>query len=328
MTVEATPTHLSPAALDRVLHAAVLAPSSHNTQPWLFGLEPGYVELVADRTRSLPVADPDDRELTISCGAALFNLLLAARQEGTGAIAELLPQPEDPDLLARVRLHNGGPALGEGSLYAAIGTRRTHRGEFVKDRLPADLAAVLIADADVEGAYLAILDQGRPREYFAELVAQADRMQWSDPRWRRELALWMHPRRRGDGLPLAGPIVPAAHAIVAHRDLGRRRATNDFVRVEQAPFAAVITTVGDTAEDWLVAGQAMQRVLLRAAASGLQAMFINQPLQVPELRLDASAAAGSSGIAQVAFLLGQPTALPPRTPRRPVTEVVIASDAI
>jgi hypothetical protein len=53
--------------------AAVLAPSSHDTQLGPFRTSDSAIDLSADRTRALPVNDPDDRELTISC-CALFNL--------------------------------------------------------------------------------------------------------------------------------------------------------------------------------------------------------------------------------------------------------------
>ena len=56
-----------------LIEQAVRAPSSHNTQPWLFRDREGAVEVHADRSRALPVNDPHDRELHISCGAALFN---------------------------------------------------------------------------------------------------------------------------------------------------------------------------------------------------------------------------------------------------------------
>ena len=58
-----------------LLNYAVLAPSRHNIQPWLFKVEGNTVALYADQSRALPVADADNREMIISCGAALANLL-------------------------------------------------------------------------------------------------------------------------------------------------------------------------------------------------------------------------------------------------------------
>ena len=65
-----------------LLRYAVLAPSSHNSQPWLFRVRESYVDLYADRARALPVVDPEDRDLLISCGAALFELCIAMRHFG------------------------------------------------------------------------------------------------------------------------------------------------------------------------------------------------------------------------------------------------------
>jgi hypothetical protein len=65
-----------------LLQYAIPAPSAHNTQPWFFRLHGDSVDLDADRTRALPMVDPADRELTISCGAALGHLQTAARRFG------------------------------------------------------------------------------------------------------------------------------------------------------------------------------------------------------------------------------------------------------
>ncbi|MBI4539562.1 MAG: hypothetical protein HY704_08670 [Gemmatimonadetes bacterium] len=86
-----------------LLNYAVLAPSSHNSQPWLFHLKDDAVALYADRSRALPVADPDDRELIMSCGAALANLWVAIRHFGYWADVETLLDPPQPDLLVPVR---------------------------------------------------------------------------------------------------------------------------------------------------------------------------------------------------------------------------------
>ncbi len=51
-----------------LIRQAVLAASSHDTQPWLFRISTWAIDLHADRTRASPVNDPEDRELAISCG--------------------------------------------------------------------------------------------------------------------------------------------------------------------------------------------------------------------------------------------------------------------
>src|SRR3712207_9303545 len=77
-----------------LLNYAVLAPSGHNTQPWLFRVRANEVELYADRTRGLPVVDPEDRALIISCGAALFYLRVAIRHFGHADEVESFPDSE------------------------------------------------------------------------------------------------------------------------------------------------------------------------------------------------------------------------------------------
>src|SRR6185436_14115060 len=76
-----------------LVSAAAMAPSSHNTQPWLFLVGHHSIDLVADRRRALPVNDPGDRELTISCGCALLNLRVAAAAAGYSPRVALCPEP-------------------------------------------------------------------------------------------------------------------------------------------------------------------------------------------------------------------------------------------
>ena len=101
-TINPAPDGNTAAQLRQMVRHAVLAPSGYNSQPWLFRVLDDAVELLADRNRALPVTDPEGRELTISCGAALFHLRLAMRQFGMADKVILLPNSREPDLLARV----------------------------------------------------------------------------------------------------------------------------------------------------------------------------------------------------------------------------------
>ena len=69
-----------------LLKYAVLAPSSHNTQPWKFAIKDERIKVSADLTCALKVADPDERELFISVGCALTNLTIAAKRFGYGRV--------------------------------------------------------------------------------------------------------------------------------------------------------------------------------------------------------------------------------------------------
>jgi nitroreductase len=93
---------LTPDDVAAVIAMAARAPSLHNTQPWQFRVRGDVIELLADSGRQLRRLDPAGRELTISCGAGLFGLRLGLRRLGYLPAVELLPDPAQPQLLARV----------------------------------------------------------------------------------------------------------------------------------------------------------------------------------------------------------------------------------
>lgn len=301
---------------------AVKAPSSHNTQPWRFRLGDDGVAFYADRSRALPVNDPENRELTISCGAALFNLRVAAAHRGVRADVDVMPDRRDADLLADVSLDGQrAPSPGEARLFFAIGRRRTCRTWFADRHVPRLLAGALTTAAHAEGCRLEIVGDDAGRAAVADLVAEGDRVLFGDSRWRRELACWMRRSHTGGGLPLPRPGGRLARALVARFDLGRRMAARDRRLVETAPLVAVLSSPGDSPGAWLATGQALQRVLLTAAARGVQAGFLNQPCQVPELRLRLQRLLGHDGVPQLLLRLGYPTDSGSQAPRRPAAAV-------
>jgi hypothetical protein len=311
--------------LTPLIHAAVMAPSSHNTQPWLFRLDAGVIDLLADRTRALPVNDPDDRELTVSCGCALFNLRVAAAAAGQQAKAQALPDATDADLLARVTLERAGARLADAALGDAIAARRTYRERFSPTPPDATALRALVGAAQVEGASLDILDSDTQRATAAALVAEGDAVQWANPSWRRELAAWMHPRRRGDGLVLPALAIPVAQIVVRTVDMGHGVAAKDRQLADESPVLAVLSTAGDTLAHWLAAGQALQRLLLVGVQHGLQASYLNQPVQVASLRPRLQQLTGRPGFAQVLLRIGTPTKALPAAPRRALADVMVTA---
>ena len=80
--------------------------------------------------------------------------------------------------------------------------------------------------------------------------------------------------------------------------------------------------MGDRPIDWLRAGQALQRVLLVAARHGVSASFLNQPLDLRDMR-GRRDPHHHRGHAQMIIRFGYGPHLP-RSPRRPATELETA----
>lgn len=310
------------------LRYAVLAPSSHNSQPWLFRVLNDTVEVYADRNHSLRVVDPDDRELTISCGAALHHLRTAVRFFGHEEHTTLLPDAHYPDLLATVRLGPPRPHDAQDVLlFRAIPDRRTNRRAFKPDPVPTGVLSRLVHTDGTPGVWVRWWDAPGDRHRIAELVGLGDKAQFTSDEFRAELAHWLRSNltEARDGLPgySQGMGLVASYIgpwVVRTFDVGDGTAARDERLAEGSPVLAVIGTDADTRAAWLATGQALSRLLLTAQSYGLGVSYLNQPIEVPELR-PSVADLTRGGHPQLLLRLGYPTALPPHTPRRTLDEV-------
>jgi nitroreductase len=314
-------------AVRSLLQTATRAPSSHNTQPWCFHVAGSQIVLLADRTRALPVNDPDDRELVMSCGCALLFLQVAAAASGRSAIVETRrandpPLGDDVDVLARITLGDGPADRALAKLAPAISIRRTCRDAFDDGQLPPGLSARLEAAAAVEGVSFVLVDAGADRSRLSDLVAEGDRALFADRRWRRELASWMHPRRDVDGLVVGTSARAAAmRAAVTHLNVGRHTAAHDRELAAAAPLLGILATERDDVPAWLAAGQALAHVLLTATRSGVAAGFLNQPCQADSVRPALAELAGPCP--QAVLRLGVPLEPIAATPRRTVDATLL-----
>ncbi|MFJ3784970.1 Acg family FMN-binding oxidoreductase [Streptomyces sp. NPDC090093] len=309
---------------------AVTAPSMHNAQPWRFvhRTAADTVELYGDPAREMPRADPDRRALHLGCGAALFGLRVAAAHRGLGAEVRLLPAPEDPWHLADVRL-DGATGADEdlAELRPALAERHTSRFPFSEERVPAEILDGLRAAAILEGCRLVV-----PGDWHTEavmgLVHASALFEAADARVRAELARWTRTAATGEdpgteGVPsyALGPRQYDVTSPVRDFDPPRQVPERASARFEKDPQIALLGTVRDAPREWLMAGQALHRVLLRATLDGLATSLMSQPLEWPELRPLARDPLSTTGFVQMVLRMGYG----PRgraTPRRPVSEVL------
>ena len=320
-----TTPHLT-ASLRHVIEAATLAPSVHNTQPWRFVLRADGFDLLADPGRRLPVLDPTGRLLHLSCGAALVTARTAARALGLAADVALLPDPEWPDLLARLTVSAGAvPDDAELALALAVLHRHTVRGPFDDRPVPEQLLRSLARVAEQEGAALHVVRDEGERVSLAVLLSMADWQEERDPAYRAELARWVREDPAGGGIPpQAVQEDPGRGSSLRLRDftLTHPEHAAGGAPTPDDPAVVVLTSRGDGPLAWLRAGQALGAVLLHAAAEGVQAQPLGQVVDRSGPRTALARSLGLTGVPQMVLRLGYASAHA-ATPRREVEDVLV-----
>lgn len=317
--------------LRTAVEAAVQAPSSHNTQPWRFRIAGPVLEIFVDPARHLRAIDADGRQQIQACGCALYNARVTVRALGHhDDVTTMFADAVHPELVAT--LCAGEPHItteSEHALYAAIPRRRTNRRAFLERPVGTAIVDDLAAAAHALGASLVRLEPAQ-KHRLAQLVDTADRMQYGDPAFRAELARWLVPTgsRRRDGIPYSekeyGSAMPFSRMrAVRSPALGESLGAIEAAFIDEAPVVIALGTPADDSSAWLASGQALQAVLLRATNYGLSAAFLNQVLELPDLRYSVATLLPDIGYPQMILRLGYAAdSVHHPAPRRPLEEVL------
>jgi nitroreductase len=267
---------------------ATRAPSVHNTQPWRFVIGAESLEIYADWSRQLRVLDPRGRQLTISCGCALFNARVALAAHDAAVLVDRIPDGLRPDLLARVvtKPEKGGEAdVALAALASAIELRRTNRREFTDEWVPGDVVDRLCAVAVQEGAVVRRIETPDDRRATAALSRGAEQFERTDPAYPAELRAWTTDRLdREDGVPSVA--VPRTDGGVADavplRDFDARGngALPAHGRDAKRQCLLLLGADEDDTMAWLRVGEALERVLLEVARLGYAASPFTQVIEV------------------------------------------------
>jgi nitroreductase len=305
-----------------LVHYAVLAPSTRNTQPWQFRVRDDSVEVFLDLSRWQRVADADQREMHISIGCALENLAIAAAHFGYRSAIDCMASCQHPTQVARIRLipHDVPPPAVGDPRFAAITRRQTNHGVYDGRPLtPADREAIAGITVD-PGLRVDWIDDEHRRRALDDLVTRADALLFSRADFRQELGQVIGSGAFGTPWLLA----TLGRFAVSHLLTSRLLAGSDRRAMASSPVFGIISAHADTREAQLRVGQVLERLYLEATLRGVSVQPISQPLETDETRTD------------LAALLPEPTWHPmqpfrvgyakdpgTRSPRRPLQEVLI-----
>src|SRR5215208_6473163 len=227
-----------------LLRYAILAPSTKNSQPWAFSVQGNRVHIIADLSRAQTIADPGRRELYISLGCALENLVVAAEHFGFRHGIAYFPEQGHEELAATVVFGPGGvPSHARaGATLAAILRRHNDNSVYRSSPVPEQLRLRLMACCVEPDLRIHLTDDRHFRQWIDALTLEADRVEFANPAFRKELGYWI-----GQGVFGERPLLARLERMALSRiDLGEPVAQQDHAIVESAALLGLICATGDS----------------------------------------------------------------------------------
>ena len=296
-----------------LLQYAVLAPSGHNSQPWKFRLVDNKVEVFADQTKALHVVDPKNREMVISCGAAIGMFQHAARFFGCRAHVTFHDVFSEYRPLATIELLAGpAPEDEEIRLFDAITVRSTQRVDFYDIQPDAQDIHDCYNLALKYNCRLFLGNDNETKQNMANLIANGDRVQFSNPDFRHELAAWLKSKNIGgqdgissDSFGLPDILTPLNSLVIRAVDLGSSVGKTHAQQVTQSTtVVGLLSSYDDAVESLLKTGMSLSHLLLHLTSRGLSVSFYNEPIEIRALREELAKLIDDANYPQILFRIG------------------------
>lgn len=319
-----------PRQLREIVRYATLAPNAHNVQAWQFAIGSGVVRIFPDLSRALPYSDPGDRELYISLGCAIENLVLAAGRVGYRPTVEIFPDDEDEECI-RVTFEAADPVTDD-PLFEAIPKRHSNRLAYDGKPIPADDLEAIERSIEQPGIWARIYTERPDFERVVDVIEEGFAWQRSSKEFRDELYSWIrfstssvvHHR---DGLStraLGRPAMPDwfGRQIVRFLSLSGLEAREIAGKVRSSSAALVLVSEANDKATWIRAGRSLERIKLTATARGVVCAHLNNNWQWKATKEPAQEAFElGDAHPHVTIRLGYAPPLP-HAPRRPLHAVL------
>ncbi|MEV6140552.1 hypothetical protein AB0L63_31840 [Nocardia sp. NPDC051990] len=321
--VRSVPDHPTVLAAMRM---ASRAPSLHNSQPWRWVFDGLRLHLYRDNDRLLTSADPQGRQLVISCGAMLHHVRTVFAAKGWHTDTTRMPDTGRTDYLAVIEFRPWPePPIGVLARARAIDQRRTDRLPLLAPAgLPQLLhtGRMLVTPHDLE---LDLLDDSA-RAKLTVASEHDTAVRRYDMEYQAELHWWAGHSGDSEGVPRESLVSDAEFARVgvgrtfpSTPHSARRGTLEDHARL------LVLSSPHESVTAWLHTGEALSAVLLECTTAGLANCPMTHITEISSARKVIANMLPHPGIPQVVIRIGTiPDDEPdfPPTPRRPLTDIL------
>jgi hypothetical protein len=314
-----------------ILYLASLAPSGHNTQPWLVKyIEPYHWIICNDKTKWLPAVDPLQRETVLSLGAFIQNLEYAANNSGYSCHFTLLAQNNQDEHVMEVQLvKTNTPAFD----ITKIKNRRTVRSNYLKDVLKKEDETFLLKE-ERDNFYF-VAPGSKSYQWLNEQTIEANRIQAYRNAAQQELSDWIRfssddAKNHANGITTASMEVGELPGWIPQNFYNNKSILTKKFREqgidkvkEQVSASAgwlLITSKGNTVAALLETGKCMERLFVKVRDKNIAIHPMTQILEETATQKIVNQSLGITDNIQFILRLGYLQQYPePVSLRRPVS---------
>lgn len=305
------------------LRYAVRAPSTHNTQPWLFHIEGNILRIYADWSRALPEGDKDRRDICISLGACVQYAKTALSYFGMLEELTIAKSWEigskEPIATLTLRLSKDRD-VALLPLVQAIEYRFNARGPFFHKPIPNELYRTLLEITEPDVTTSAITDETQLLT-FASLTGEGMKIAHHDSKFRAELAGWMTSNysKRKDGIPGYSMLAPGLLSLILPTLIGKFNMGEILSKLNHHSISSssgvLIFSSKDSPNNWVHVGMTFARISLLLNVSNVFTSVYVASIEMPEIRLQLKEKMHIEGNPQFACVFGYPKIHLKQSPR-------------
>jgi len=319
-----------------ILYLASLAPSGHNTQPWVITIiEPKRWRIGSERTRWLPAVDPDNREMILSIGTFLENLSLAARIQGYEAVIDVIGENNFSSEIAEVRFIKKQMAVTVSD--KVIQERRTVRKGFLNSQISSEDQRMLIGNNkqavfyyplnSQEGSYISQANLLANKKQATRIDAQMELGDWI--RWSDLEASQHQNGLTPESMEMNGLVRWYAKHFLSKADVLSKRFREETIKLveEQVHNCAgwlIVKSDGSTVEELINAGRVFESTWFRAHEKRIAFHPMTQVLEESPWQKELAQEIGLAGHVQFVVRIGYiKEYLKPVSLRMPISKILV-----
>lgn len=306
--------------IEFILRYGILAPSTHNSQPWKILRTENQVEISPDKTKQLPYGDPKNTGLYISLGAFAENVITAAKAYGLILSTEV----ENEKILlkfskSRIKQTNKLDSTRLNDIKLRHSNKFPYKGEISKNKLHN-----LAKTKTYKNTEFIVINDRKTREGLMDLHIKAAKLSLKDKLFVKELSNWL--RLNGTlkftGMPgfVSGnnriKSIVAKPIIRLTKKVPLTFIEQEKILLESSPAFAIFGTVSERPQNIIRTGMLIERFWLRATGEGLVAHPLFAMIKSDSYRKELKKMVGMKTEPIFFMRLGEPTADAPLTPRR------------